>query len=1093
MRFSENAQGAIQSKWVPTSDSVIDRPFARGNAGQLHFVQAFGRVLGIPQLAQASADSKPDNVMVRANNMGAVVAQILLKLPADVAVRERALEEFGGVAWTQSVLRTAKTFPGATGIADAVRASLMMHFLTGILDSEAGRLSMYSEAYQRTVKYIRNVERQKKEAAKQAQGGIERLAGLSQLTTSKSLTTGLTTGTRLTTAATFPAGSSIDTSSLTRAAATFSADTSCTPRPSSLPQATAPYVYKGRSGRSYNIPADCATWQAAPDYGVGDEFGPMCGTTKYQPFDSSKPGPSDYTAFTLRPGEAYFTAMSTTEGLSESQTALRLGLDGAVYITVGNRVTWHNGIGRPAGINETSFPTRWTFIGGMERLTAGMYQAESFLGVSKTSEVAPGVPGIDSTSLQLVRSSSTRVLTLLGRQQGTTKDLVLWTGSSSTVAPTHRTSFGTTYTNPFDAARINFLCDGSLEVVDVNSGAVLWSAASGPGYFPNKQWLTEVVQPSDFANNTVWPWSTSGLGNYVKGPNGALPRKYPNGKEEGYLFRSLTQSAGATWFNVIQNADCGGLTKQDKFYNTIGAFRSVFQRNPTIDELAYYLSMSWCTNNGKMNPFQLSKPGDSDDTMRGVMRRIRDHRPYLGTMPNPQGCTALSPQCPVTDKDFADRSFFARLETATVEALDSAVTVVSDVLCSAFKSLFGESVGGVFCAVFTAIIRFVGTALATSIQLISTTVTALVKFIQILGTGRGAGPDGKEKNYDAESGGRILGALYALLSGVTEVLFVMMAPVAVPLLFAADPGNKTAIASGLKELKEMAQKVAQKNPLFPIIAIMAIISCVLTPTPSTIVGLIVALIPIAAIILAKVLKQGDPATGQASIPLFKDIPLDSTPAARGLIDMTEQFLKATVILIQGLMTVPELVEKFKVQLKNWMGNNPDKSAFFPKGDPGKSAAENTSAFISNLKMRLTAIYTSLQNILQTGLKDFTKQALNILALVPVLLLAIFEPAVSADPTLKQLLDKWMVDQRASAASIDEYQNKLKQSARDIVGLLTPAEQMALIDEQIRNQGIDEAGALVGRQLAQRLKPSTVNQVDKERFILAAKAAYGPVN
>lgn len=1096
MRLAETTTGPIQGKWVPGSDSVLDKPFLIGNLGELPITRAFGQVMSIPQLAQAKADSKPDAVMVRANNLGAVVAQILLKLPADTAIRERALEEFGGLAWTQSVLSTARNFPGATGIADAVRTSLVLHFLLGIADSEAGKVSMYGEAYQRTVKYVRSVERQKKEkAAKSSLGGIE---GLGQRLPARTAPTPASSGARNTAVDTrIRPGVTITFTPAMQALLARSIE--CQPMPASTVRADKAYTYTGRSGSKYNIPADCARFLATSplDLRAGDEFGPQCGTTKYEPYNPTLPNPAGFD-FVLPVRRAYHAPMvDKDEGVVQSQTALMLGDDGAVYIAMGNTIIWHNGIGRPIlgvfgpATNVDSFPERYRLITDMPRVNAGLYRnLGSFLGIDSTAEVAPAVAGIDRNSLRLVRAANTKVLTLLGKRTGSSTELTLWTSSSTRALPTFKSLSGTIqHKNPFDNSIVDFDCDGTLRLRDLGSGSVLWSAKNDQGFLPNPQWLSKIVQPGEKANAKVGEWYSSG----AIQQQGLEAPKYATGEYVGFLYDKMMTKAKGDWGQIINDSGCAGNpTKKQKVYNTIGAFRSIFHRHPTIDELVYYLNMSWCTNGVKMDPYAYGSVGAGEDTMRGVMRRIRDAVPYQGTMPNPQGCTEISATCLVTNKDFADRGiggFFAALGEATSSALDNVAGAVTDVLCGAFKSLFGETVGGVFCAVFSAVVRFFASGIAAAAAILGTVVTSIVRFIQILATGK----DETGKNYDAEPGGRVLGGVFALLSAVTEIIFLLTAPIAVPLLFATDPTKKDAISSGIKELKDLAKKVAQKNPLFPLIVILAVISAVMTPTPASITGLIVALIPMAAIILAKILKQGNPATGQPAIPLFANVPLDSTPTTKGLIDMTEQLLKALVILIQGLSTIGEMVDKFMTQLDTWMKKNPDKSAFFPKGDPNKTVAQNISAFATNLKNRIQSIFNALKDIMRTGLSDLTATATNLLVLVPIIILAIFEPAVSADATLKQTIDKWITDAQTAGQQQTQYADQLNQSAKDLIELLTLPEQAALLQEEARKQGITEAGTLVGQQLAQRMKASTIPQADKTRFITAARAAYGPVN
>lgn len=125
---------------------VLDRP--TGNDGMRRgrsLTSAVGQVLSLPALAEVSPDDGPSLAMTRATNMAGVITILLAKTPP--LARKGELAEIGGIPWADSVLKLANTYPGGSGLTDAVRFALSMHFLIGILDSERNAATFYSNAY----------------------------------------------------------------------------------------------------------------------------------------------------------------------------------------------------------------------------------------------------------------------------------------------------------------------------------------------------------------------------------------------------------------------------------------------------------------------------------------------------------------------------------------------------------------------------------------------------------------------------------------------------------------------------------------------------------------------------------------------------------------------------------------------------------------------------------------------------------------------------------------------------------------------------------------------------------------------------------
>lgn len=125
------------------SRDLFARPMYRDQDG-VQIARGVGAVLGIPTLARTTAGSD-SQVMTRVTNLSSLTVQWLLQFKPEV--RERMLETVGGWNWTAAMLRTARSIPGGIGISDAIRFSLGLHFLVGLLDDTAGKHSDDAQAY----------------------------------------------------------------------------------------------------------------------------------------------------------------------------------------------------------------------------------------------------------------------------------------------------------------------------------------------------------------------------------------------------------------------------------------------------------------------------------------------------------------------------------------------------------------------------------------------------------------------------------------------------------------------------------------------------------------------------------------------------------------------------------------------------------------------------------------------------------------------------------------------------------------------------------------------------------------------------------
>lgn len=171
--------GGCASCARPRGSFTIDTPFVRGAVNVLPVTKTLGYVMGIPQMEKATVKDSAGPVMTRASNVASLTAAMLLKFKPQV--REQVLEQYGGLSWTQDVLKLAKNYPGGLGISDAIRFSLALHFLIGIIDAEAKKDTANARAYLAFARIFKDAqERRSGKYDGELSGGLGGLGALGQ-------------------------------------------------------------------------------------------------------------------------------------------------------------------------------------------------------------------------------------------------------------------------------------------------------------------------------------------------------------------------------------------------------------------------------------------------------------------------------------------------------------------------------------------------------------------------------------------------------------------------------------------------------------------------------------------------------------------------------------------------------------------------------------------------------------------------------------------------------------------------------------------------------------------------------------------------
>lgn len=134
---------------------TIDTPLMRGS-GQLPMTRLLGHALSNPKLAKFSPEQNHSKVMTRANNLSSLCAAMLLQLPP--TKREQALIEIGGLNYAQQLLDFTERNPSKLDITDALRFSLALHFMVGILDHEGGKGGPMAAGYLKFARFFKDAQ-----------------------------------------------------------------------------------------------------------------------------------------------------------------------------------------------------------------------------------------------------------------------------------------------------------------------------------------------------------------------------------------------------------------------------------------------------------------------------------------------------------------------------------------------------------------------------------------------------------------------------------------------------------------------------------------------------------------------------------------------------------------------------------------------------------------------------------------------------------------------------------------------------------------------------------------------------------------------
>lgn len=444
-------------------------------------------------------------------------------------------------------------------------------------------------------------------------------------------------------------------------------------------------------------------------------------------------------------------------------------------------------------------------------------------------------------------------------------------------------------------------------------------------------------------------------------------------------------------------------------------FAEVFGRQPNNAELTMYGSMQWCASDFGNWGDPRRAPERWGDPMVAMTSRMIKVREDIE-----QGRLLVHPVGPyeggqINDSDFelrdAGSDIAKSIKAASDAAFDflgKAADFIADILCKGFKALFGPAVGGVICDIITFMTRMMVSGIAAIVDIVIESLKGTFEFIKLM------------------IAGKVEAAFTALLRSMGNVLFSLSAPMMVPILM-ADKGKGRSMAQAFAELKVRAGRVMDKEPLWPIMVIMAVVgvfSAVSGNVLGAITGLITALAPMVATFISEPLKE--------NIIELKTETLVNIEGGIG------KFIKFVLLIFNGAMAIKDTIPKLRGQLADFMKKNTLKTL---TGGNDIGAAARIKYVLDKFSAGVNAITAAFKNF---NVKDIVSAAGPILAAIPDLLLAILpDDAAKAMPSLTE----WKDAVKDSIADVNKREATLRAGAKEIFESYSFGTKVQVLQEQ----------------------------------------------
>lgn len=486
----------------------------------------------------------------------------------------------------------------------------------------------------------------------------------------------------------------------------------------------------------------------------------------------------------------------------------------------------------------------------------------------------------------------------------------------------------------------------------------------------------------------------------------------------------------------VQAAACGDLLapliqrQQAKVGGVRKHFQAVFGRAPNNAEVQYYAEARWCAS--------LTTP---DDSMKALMMRVRDAivaKRVTTTTPTPTEGGPVTPY----DMSFRDAGTdvvdsLQKAADAAFDALGKVADFVADIMCRGFKGIFGPQVGGVICDIITFFTRALTAGIASVIDIVIESLQGTFAFIKLM------------------IAGKVEDAFKALMKSLGRALFSLASPLMIPILMnnCQKVGDQVvcsgmSMSNAFKELKKKADRVVEKEPLWPLMVIIAIVgmfSVVSGNVMDPLVKLILAIAPMAATFISEPLKMN-----------IRELAQTSLVELEGAI---VKFIKFALMMVQGFMKIGELISKFRTQLMAYFQG---KGAAGLTGG-GKPAGERIKYILEKITNGINAVVSAIKKF---NVKDLTQAAEPLLNLIPDLLLAIMpDDMAKSVPSLTE----WRDGIKEMVKNTNEAEDTLKKGAKEILANVQKATQIQFYREQIAPLPANEAAIIVAAAVGEQYK------------------------
>jgi hypothetical protein len=482
---------------------------------------------------------------------------------------------------------------------------------------------------------------------------------------------------------------------------------------------------------------------------------------------------------------------------------------------------------------------------------------------------------------------------------------------------------------------------------------------------------------------------------------------------------------------------CGAGSKSDRLQGIRALFNDVFKRAPNNTEVEYYASMKWCVN----------KTGTAEDsrTMRLEMEKVRTaivEKRSATTVPAADSGV-------INAASFGERQNVVQAATqAAFDAVTNATGFIANVVCDGFKKIFGDLVGGALCQVVTVLLTSYAAIAQAMVVIVQEAFQGILDFIKAVGAG---------KWQDA---------MLALLRAVGRMLFALSAPVSVPLLMGTSGMTP---AQAFADLRIKADRVTKKNPLFPITLVIALVQLTAGPSLQVISGIVLSISPMIAVFVAPPLLLNESVKQLSGIAS-----LDAMETA------IENIIKMIIIVVQGLMKLPDIIPKLKGQLQA--------SA---QRKLGKGAA-GVAELVTNTVRAFEAGFKALSDVItKFQFQQVTSAAVTLLNTVPLMLSAFVGPEDMAANAVPSITD-WMSANETAGRTVDQQQAALREASLEFLKKLPfPQAMLVAVDASMAQNDLNERAKMVAQIVGKTFKQSEGGFTNT--FIPAFKAELLKVN